>query len=247
MTPNQLFTDAFYRMISGWAEVRTFREVSEAGLDSAGPKVEQRQLESIRLLASRPDFPKFLRDFDAINELGLEGVAKRTAEGSVVSARAAVDAASLVFAHTITDACATRFLRVTAMIAPDDWGRILGDKQLRVADLRQHGYERALRDLVFEEMERIEKNEFFVKKVRKLRQLCSPQEDWILPMKYDESQLIEIHNRRRNVVHGDHFGQGKPQAIPTIEADLDFLKNLGEYFFVIVAKRYKVKLLAEDE
>jgi hypothetical protein len=95
-------------------------------------------------------------------------------------------------------------------------------------------------------MERIEKNEFLVKKVRKLRELCSPQEDWILPMKYDESQLIEIHNRRRNVVHGDHFGQGK-QAIPTIEADLDFLKNLGEYFFVIVAKRYKMRLLAEDE
>ena len=169
-----------------------------------------------------------LKDFDVINDLGIEGAARQTAEASVVSAGAAVDAASLVFAHTITDACATRFLRVTAMIAPNDWGQILDDKKLRVADLQQHGYERALRHLVFEEMERIEKNEFLVKKVQKLQQLCRPEKNWMLPMKYDESRLIEIHERRRNVVHGDHFGQGKPQTIPTIQADLDFLQNLGK-------------------
>jgi len=113
--------------------------------------------------------------------------------------------------------------------------------------LRQYGYERVLRSLILEEMERIEKNEFLVRKVQKLQQLCQPEKDWILPMEYNESQLIEIHERRRNVVHGDHFGRGKTQSIPTIEADLDFLKNLGRYFFVIVGKRYKVRLLAEDE
>jgi len=44
MSPNQLFTDAFYWMIGGWAEVQTFREVSKPGLASAGPKIEQDQL-----------------------------------------------------------------------------------------------------------------------------------------------------------------------------------------------------------
>ena len=97
-------------MIGGWAEVQAFREVSKTGLASAGPKIEKDQLESIRLLASRSDFPKYIRDFDAINDLGTEGAAKQAARASVVSARAAVDAASLVFAHSITDSCATRFL-----------------------------------------------------------------------------------------------------------------------------------------
>ena len=91
------------------------------------------------MLASRLDYPKYIRDFDAINDLGIEGAAKQAARASVVSARAAVDAASLVFAHTITDACATRFLRVTATIAPDDWGRILDEQEsaaLRLAAIR---------------------------------------------------------------------------------------------------------------
>ena len=55
-----------------------------------------------------------------------------------------------------------------------------------------------------------------------------------------EKQLERIDSLRHDLVHEDLFG--KP--IPTILKDLDFLEELGWYFFVIVHERFYAKLVS---
>lgn len=241
MTPDQLYTQIYFQTTKAWTEVAAFREVSKAGLEVATPVIERRKLEDVRELMARPDFPSFLKDFDALNDLGAEGLAALTAKASMVSARAAIDAASLVFAHSIVDASAMGHLRVAAMARPEDWQQFLDKKQWSVSDVRENRYESLFRGLLTETLDHMDRNWSLIRKGERLRQVCRPEKDWQLQLKYDEEELKRIDDRRHSVVHGNQLGQ----ALSTIESDLEFLKNLGWYFFVIVHKRYRTRLIID--
>jgi hypothetical protein len=234
MTPDQLFTDVTMRMGGGWAEVWTFREVSEAGLATAHSEVVRKKHKGVRGIIyglGRGWNDEYTQLFGTP-----EGLAAREAEWSLASTRASVDAASLVFAHSVVDASATGFLRVASMIAPEDWQEFLDNKKWSVAEVREQGYDKLFRGLVFDEMVQIERNLSLPKKGQRLKQLCRPDRNI---EGYEEAQLERVDRLRHDIIHGAALGQ----EISTIDADLELLERLGWYFFQIVHQRYPVRLL----
>ena len=51
-------------------------------------------------------------------------------------AQIGVDAASIVFAHSVLDAAALDYCRVTALVAPGDWESVIDQRQVKLSDLR---------------------------------------------------------------------------------------------------------------
>jgi hypothetical protein len=145
---------------------------------------------------------------------------------SLKSAQAAVDAASLVFAHSIVDAAAVGFLRIAAMASPGDWEPFVDKRKWSVVEVREFGYKRLYRDILMKELKHIERNTSLPEKGQRLRQLCRPQPDWEVPLNYDEEEIERIDRLRHEIIHGSALGS----PIPEIKADLKFLENTGLYF-----------------
>jgi hypothetical protein len=168
---------------------------------------------------------------------GVDGVAAHAAATSLESARAAVDAASLVFTHSVVDASAAGFLRVTSMVSPADWQKFLDARKWSVSDVRKEGYEKLFQSLLMDEMEHVERNFSLLKKGERLRQLCRPEAEWRIAFKYDEQEFARIDGLRHDIVHGTILGS----PIASIDDDLRFLENIGWYFFSIVGRRYRLE------
>jgi hypothetical protein len=243
MTPNQLYTHVFRRLIGGWGEVWAFREVAEAGLPAAAPRIARQKQQTMRGIMQSPEWPGMLRSQQKFDELGgADGLVAQMTGMSLKSAQAAVDAASLVFAHSIVDAAAVGFLRVTAMASPKDWEPFLDNKRKwSVAEVREFGYQKLFRDTVMKELEQIERSTSLPQKGQLLRQLCRPEREWQLSLSYEEGEIIRIDRLRHDIIHGSALGN----PIPKIENDLKFLEDTAWYFFVIVHKRYSAVVLDE--
>jgi hypothetical protein len=240
MTPDEVFTETFYRLVKGWATLHSFREVSNIGVPAAASQVKFNSMRTSRYLMQQKEWSNFIKDpitFD--NTGGMEGLATRFAEGALRSAAASVDAASLIFAHSIVDAAAAGFLRVTSMIAPKDWEQFVDGKKWSVSEVREQRYESLFAGLLLRELDQIERNTSLPRKGQRLLQLCRPDPKWVTPLDYDETRLVGVDSLRHDLLHKDLLGE----AIPTIDDDLKFLEDLGWYFFVIVHNRYSAKLV----
>lgn len=55
-------------------------------------------------------------------------------QGALASARSAIDAASLVFAHSVLDDCAWSYLSVCSLAKPADWEPIIAEKKASFAE-----------------------------------------------------------------------------------------------------------------
>jgi hypothetical protein len=245
VTANDIFTRGFNRLSKGWVNIRAFREVAEIGLPLAAPQVTGKNQQIARYLMDRPDWASFLKNDDEFQKLGgSDAMASLMTTFSLKSAKASVDAASIVFAHSVVDAVLMDFLCATSIASPADWEQFLDEKkQWRVLDVRQLGYERLFQDLLSIELRRMERNCSLPKKADRLLDLCRPERGWRLPMQYDQKEqdeLKRIDGLRHAIVHGDLLGE----IVPTLETDLKFLENIGQYFFVLVHNRYSMKIIA---
>jgi hypothetical protein len=239
MTPNQLYTHVFSRLAEGWGEVRAFREVAEAGLPAAAPRVAQQKKQTVLEIMQNPEWTGMVKNKKRFDELGgPDHLAAQMTGMSLKSAQSAVDAASLVFAHSIVDAAAVGFLRVVAMASPKDWEPFVDKRKWSVAEVREFGYTRLYRDILMKELEEIERNTSLPRKGQRLRQLCRPQPEWEMPWNYDEEEIDRIDGLRHDIIHGSALGT----SIPTIKTDLKFLERTGWYFYGIVNKRYSATL-----
>jgi len=242
MTTDELFTYVYSRFTRGWAELSAFREVAEAGLPAAAPKIAQQKKELIGKLASQEGWAKAIKDPTEFHERGgVDGMAIEMTDNAINSARSAVDAASLVFAHSIVDAAAVGFLRVTASASKDDWQQFLCDRKWTVSDVKSATYDQLFLDLLLKELDTIERTFSLPRKAFRLQQLCRPDPHWDLPMKYDAEEVERVDNLRHGIVHGDMLG--KP--FENIEKDLKLLYDLGTYFFALTHKHYGTKIILE--
>ncbi len=63
------------------------------------------------------------------------------AELQLNDAQAAVDAAALIFMHSVLDDAAMKCCRLIALAKPHEWERWVDDKQAPLKEVREHGYD----------------------------------------------------------------------------------------------------------
>jgi len=236
----KLFNQIYKRWLSRVGFILSFRRATHEGIHGALKTIQAQNAQYVDGLVSGPDYDKIIVDKKGFFEaLPPEKLSRQMTELTVRQAQIGVDAASIVFAHSVLDAAALDYCRVTALVAPGDWESVIDQRQIRLCDFRGVGYEQMLTrklDEFFEQLER----ESLLKKADYLFARCKPPANWS-PMHnyaYDRDRLKKLDDYRHEVIHGI----SAPQEIAAAEEEVDYLTRTVLYFMGLVNLRYGLRL-----
>jgi hypothetical protein len=236
----KLFNQIFNRWINRQGFIFSFRRTSFEGMKGARKSIEAGNAYFVKDMMEGSDYDKILVDkkgfFKVIPPEKLIG---ELTELTVSQAQIAVDAASIVFAHSVLDGAAFDYCRVTALVAPRDWESVIDQRQIRLSDVRGSDYEQILREKLGEFFEQLER-ESLLKKADHLFARCKPPANWS-PMHgyvYDRDRLIKLDDYRQQVIHGN----GPVQGIADADEEVDYLMRMVLFFQGLVNLRYGLTL-----
>ena len=236
----RLFNHVYKRWLSQVGFILSFRRATYEGMQGARKSIEAGNTQYVDGLMRRPDYNKIFLDkkgfFDAFPP---ERLSHELTEMTVGQAQIGVDAASIVFAHSVLDGAALDYCRVTALVAPNDWESVIDQRQVKVSDLRGASYEQILSKKLDEFFEQLER-ESLLKKADYLFARCKPAANWS-PMNnyiYDRDRLKKLDDYRHQVIHGIN----RLERIASADEEVDYLTRTVLFFMGLIDLRYGRRL-----
>lgn len=169
-----------------------------------------------------------------------ETFAKKVANLRVAQFGVVVDAASLVFAHSILDAAAFDLCKVSALIDIDPWIELVSARKISLSALKTDSYETIARSHVDAYLDDLERKSL-MEKIDRLFAICKPL-DGISPYedyKYVRDRVVELDKLRHDVVH--HAG---PVPLPNGSGDIKYLAHTYSYLVAMVAHKHSLDRLS---
>src|SRR5262245_14085794 len=119
-TPHQEFYDAYHRLHKGFSDVSIFRTVTEYGKPYATKIVKRKDIKFWSKHAKGED--------DDVTKAAVRELATLSHRGTMATMQAAVDCASIVFAHSILDSTAHSLLSAASWVCLQQWEKKLSQK-----------------------------------------------------------------------------------------------------------------------
>lgn len=235
MDGNTEFTTAFTRMVSGWAVVDSLRRVSRVSLSYAKQVIAAEDNGLIQFLKSTGELQRFIIGIKTPDDLERTGdfLREKLTEQTMKNARWSVDAASLVFAHSILDDGLSTFIWITTSVAAEYWKKRIEKKTVEVSELQDtDSLDDIVNSLIKKEAGKVRRSASLIEKCNLLHAICNPKPGGRLhpEYKFSNDALSSIDRRRQDVIHGELLRRKLPQ----LEADLQYLRNTWNYFFVMM-------------
>jgi hypothetical protein len=155
------------------------------------------------------------------------------------SGSAALDAAILLFAHSILDDCAFSLCNVCSKANPADWEAFVVNKQVPLSALRDKRFEDVRNELIAEKLKAIERASL-PDKVDMLHRLCTPPKAFA-PLKnysYEHIRLEQIDLDRHKIVHHSGFTVKRSN----LADDLKFIFDTVDYLIALVSHKHQLML-----
>src|SRR6267143_2915610 len=174
----KLFTQVFRRWTDRQSFILSFRVTSEQGMKAARAKIQAEKVRFVVDLLQGAEYDKlFIDKAGFFKEIPPEKLIEVMTEETVRQAQVAVDAASIVFAHSFLDGAAFDYCRVTTLVAPGDWESVVDQRQVKLSEVWELGYDQALKRKLDEFLEQLER-ESLLEKADLLFARCQPPEKW---------------------------------------------------------------------
>jgi hypothetical protein len=191
-------------------------------------------------LLSENDFGKIIRDKDSFRTaMPLEKFLETAVGASRESTINCLDAATILFAHSMVDGAAFDYCRVTVLHAPADWESDILNKRVPLETVRDELYEKIRQMKIDAALEDLEM-ESLRKKIDRLHARCKPEQGWS-PMtgyEFNLERIEQLDRLRQDIVHGDALGR----PINAVEDELDYMNRTCMYFLGLVNLRYGLKI-----
>lgn len=215
---HRLLYETYARYWRLWQLVCAYRHLSREGIPLAGKIQEQK-----------------IRDFFAPAEI-------EVSTGSDLGrSQAAVDAATIVFAHTVLDGVAHDYCRVIALHCPLDWATDLERKQVTLAEIGAASYEVLLHRALEKLLKDIERSSLLTK-IDLLHKKCAHGRKFTyFKYVFDRERIKHLDDTRHEIIHGG--GLGKP--IPGIDEYLQFIAETVMYLTALIKFGYGLGLEAD--
>lgn len=237
----KLFTETFATCNSRFAVIGSFREISRLGLPTATLHIYDQYLQFADELFNDPQHEKlFIDKQKALESLGgVEALGTKIAQDQLNNHKASVDAASLVFAHSIIDYAALNYCRCCALANQNDWEKFVKNKKLSVEEVRKLSVEEILFKKVHEYIDSLDRDSLLVKADR-LFQVCQPPAGFspLHNFAYDRARLVQLDDMRHEIVH-------KSSSVPMLPAgdeDIWFLQQTANFLMALVNSKYELKI-----
>jgi len=239
----------FSWVVKRWGTLETFRRLAKAGIPIMKPALQEKcrkivaGAESLGLydvMFKKEGMTPAEAKVEFLNAIGGFGaMADQMAGYQITQHDFAVDAACLIFAHTIVDAAVAEHCRVISLVSPLHLERLVGRKTVALEEVRESGYEQLVRGKVEEYLDALDRRSL-MEKVGILHDLCRPNSDFArrTGCVYDQERLQKLDRIRHDIVHGREVATPLPEG----DDDLKFLHGVCNYFFLLVNQQYGVKL-----
>ena len=235
-----LFSETHGRTLRAWSTVSIFRQVVHAGF-AAATKAKTKEAEFLYdLVMTDPDYMKLVTDVEGFRKaMPKERFVELGVTHSAETANNLLNAATVLFGHSMVDGAAFDYCRVTALHAPNDWEPDLSNKQVALSMLRERSTEEILRlklEALLEDLEMKSLKE----KIDRLHARCRPEKGWS-PMNgyaFDPAGIECLDVLRQNLVHGNALGR----EIKDADGEFDYMNRTCWYFMGLVNMRYGLRL-----
>ncbi|MGH8488530.1 MAG: hypothetical protein ACREXS_06620 [Gammaproteobacteria bacterium] len=164
---------------------------------------------------------------------------RKMTQQAVHTFESSLDAASLVFGHSILDAALFDCCKVRAMVAPTDWLPQLRDRKVPLGDVEDQSFDELLVKVIESQLQTLERDSL-IKKAERVFQLCPPKEPFsgLHRFRFDRDRLLALDALRHDIIHST----GPTLRLPKGDEDLEFLRNSGLYLWILVHKRHGLKI-----
>jgi hypothetical protein len=220
-----IFRHATALLFRNWARVETFLRVAELGM----PHAQMAFREHTDNLLSEPEELSDKSVIEYLKQVGSAGYA----DLQVNDAQSAVDAAALIFTHSVLDDAAMKCCRLIALAKPQKWEYWIDDKQVALAEVKEHGYDSLFHKTLERRLSKLE-HESLLAKADMILRLCKPSDGFscfVNDYVYDRSRLSLLDEQRHQIVHRGSWAA----TFRRDDNDLEYLFNTGIYFFDLVS------------
>jgi hypothetical protein len=244
----KLFNETFARWLQATAVVSNFRDTFTAIASSANEHLEVSAAEVFRSMHEDPQWAGILVDTKTGTHASARPVSdyqklgKIAAQAVFDSSYASLDAAVLVFYHSLLDASAFDYCRVTVLHAPRDWAQDLKNTQVQLLETQSKSYDQLLQAKLDERLGRLER-ESLLTKVDRLCARCNPPSGWspMVGYGFDRDRIERFDDQRHEIVHGKALG--KPLTLFQIsDENLFYVQQTGMYFMGLVNFKYHLRI-----
>jgi len=227
-------------MARGWAVIDSLRQVAFAGMPHATAVVDARNRLLVADMVSSGQLEKFIIGVEDSEQLQktADWLSEKLTEQALKNASYSVDAASLVFAHTILDDALSSFIEITSEAAPAYWQHRVEKKSIELGMLKDRSWDDVLKMIIQKEIAAIGRNDSLVKKSELLHAVCKPKAAPRNEYRFDAATLLQIDKDRQDIVHGDLLGG----EIVEIETKLAYLRETWNYFFIMMHESFGLQI-----
>jgi hypothetical protein len=164
---------------------------------------------------------------------------KAITEQSVTTFESALDAATLIFAHSVLDSAALDWCRVCALAEPEDFMPHIDQKKVTLSEVQRAEYSELRETAINGYLDRLER-EPLIKKLDLIFSLCPPSPTFvgIEDYRYDRDRIIALDNLRHDYVHRGALSVRLPRG----DDDLSFLSLTDAFLLFLVIQRFGIRL-----
>ena len=236
---DQEFTVVFRRINNGWAIIDSLRNVAALGMPYAKKIVDVQHKSFVSDLADSGQLEKLIIGIKDAGDLKktADFVRERLTEQTMKNASYSVDAASLVFAHTVLEDEINSYLGITFHFAPDFWRDRVKKDPFDLEAVLKHGLDNVVGSFIQKKIWSIRRNGSLVTKANLLLAICKPSEQDPY-YAFDQEKVKSIDKLRQNIVHGELLGS----EIADIDDKLSCLRNAGFYFFKLMHNTFGLRI-----
>ncbi len=237
----KLFTETFLSCNSRFAVISSFRRISELGLPAATLDIYDQYLQFADELFNDPQHDSLFIDKQKAFETlgGVEALGSKMAQDQITNYKASVDAASLIFAHSVIDNAVLNYCSCSALAAPDDWEKFIEKKKVSIEEIKGLTANEILNNKVNEYIDSLDR-ESLLYKADRLFQVCQPPAKFspIHNYSYDRERILQLDEMRHEIVHGS----SSVPMLPSGDDDIWFLHQTSNYYMSLINFKYKLKI-----
>jgi len=239
--PRELFTRTFLRMNERFANIYSLIRLAELGLPVATFMLHKETSIFVKELVFDPKNENLFTDkAGLLKQLGgLDGLTNHMAGAQVETFQKAIDAAFLVFAHSILDDTALEYCRVCSLVAPNDWEDVVIKKKVNVEEVKKKPYDAILKELINEYIVELDKKSL-LDKVDNLFKICRPPGGFSNMKNYsfDRGRIEALDKMRHSIIHGD----GPIITLPNGKEDIWYMNQTGHHLMSLVNNKYDLRI-----
>lgn len=234
-----LFSSVFARALSGFTQISEFRQTAHTAVDAAGSRFHRIARQYAEMMFHPRNEDRYFADPEGALEVlgGIDGVTQQNVQRRISSFVSMIEAASLIYAHSLLEGIVIDLCRCIADTSPSTWDNRIARKQVPFERLSSASLDDIRQQLVDEYLKALDRDSL-PKKIETLLGACRPPKDFspLEDFSFDGDRIQFLDAQRHDLVHG---------ALPlksAVSADqIDFLQKTALYLVAMVSHAYGLR------